>query len=234
MLKAATAVGLVLAAAILLSAQHGSFFSRVSLVSSLSVKPAPTSLLAERPVNDPKIAEICSRDPHCSGFKMASAKQGQLQQLAARSKATLTNYLLHKPRHHMFSTEPAGGHHLPARPKPPLPEYLMTKPRRHHFSAHVDGAHEQFDKEHSLTSKRSTPSKSGRWWQAKGQEASDISSAARWGLEHPAGQEMGASNLQHLTQREKPGDKAFWHKLGYKGRSLDKKLPHCELFHDCK
>ena len=32
---------------------------------------------------------------------------GQLQQLAARSKATLTNYLLHKPRHHMFSTEPA-------------------------------------------------------------------------------------------------------------------------------
>jgi hypothetical protein len=30
------------------------------------------------------------------------------------------------------------------------------------------------------------------------------------------------------------GDKAFWRKLGYKGRSLHKKLPHCELFHDCE
>ena len=30
------------------------------------------------------------------------------------------------------------------------------------------------------------------------------------------------------------GDKAFWRKLGYKGRNLQKKLPHCELFHDCE
>ena len=46
------------------------------------------------------------------------------------------------------------------------------------------------------------------------------------------------SMLQHTSYYEKgehedPAAKAFWSKLGYKAKQLNK-LPHCDLFHDCQ
>lgn len=87
------------------------------------------------------------------------AKQGQLQQLMAHPKARLSSYLLHKPLHRRFSTEPAGGRHIPAHPKETLSHHLLTSPRHHKFSTqpaggnHLPAAHNPESLTHHLLTK---------------------------------------------------------------------------------
>ena len=134
------------------------------------------------------------------------AKQGQLQQLMAHPKARLSSYLLHKPLHRRFSTEPAGGRHIPAHPKETLSHHLLTKPLLHKFPGR--GSQEP----HSLKARpagaaaaaavagpppplnahgrwvlKGTQETHRPWWKGRGQEGRDVASAARWGLMHPAG-----------------------------------------------
>jgi len=45
-------------------------------------------------------------------------------------------------------------------------------------------------------------------------------------------EEKQSSMLQRITQHERPADKAYWSKLGYKS-SLKEPRPKCRLFHDC-
>jgi len=105
-----------------------------------------------------------------TGNLTGKLKQVQMQQLMAHSKARLTDWLLHKPMHHKFSTQPAGGRHIPAHPKDSLSHHLLTKPL-----------------EHSFAPKKRPAAPSGPWWRGKGKEGHDIATAARWGLMHPAG-----------------------------------------------
>jgi len=164
--------------------------------------------------------EVSHCDKHCrdaweNTLRVHKTRAGKLQSLMAHSKApSLSKYLLHKPLQHRFSTLPAGGRHIPAHQES-LTHHLLTKPRRR-----------------SLTPGKKAASSNAPWWKGKGEEGAAIASAARWGLMHPAGRQMGASMLQHMTEHEKASDHAFWHKLGYKA-SLPEKRPNCELFHDC-
>ena len=44
--------------------------------------------------------------------------------------------------------------------------------------------------------------------------------------------QMGASMLQHTTERVKATDRRYWAKLGYTGQ-MRKTRPNCNLLHDC-
>jgi len=71
--------------------------------------------------------------------------------------------------------------------------------------------------------------KTGPWWRGQGQEGHKVAEAARWGLTHPVGQQMGQSSLAAAHEKQK--DHYFWRRIGY-GREK-RGMPNCHLYGNC-